>query len=262
MLSRGNILLLVLLVVQLALLAISVLQSSEVESRPVEPILTGMTVAAIERLHFADDLGNEVTVALGDDGWALPDADDFPVDGAKVEEILNKIAGMDTRRLVATNPANFVRLEVGNKEFRRKLTLESADASAEFYLGGSGGVDTVYLRRAGEDKVYLGVGLNSWELSTQISTWVDSSYVSVPQADVLAIAVQNADGKFNFVREGDSLTYADLGEGEELDDTKLPIVLRNAATIRLQEPLGREALDEYALSEPEVTVEVRYRELV
>ncbi len=262
MLRRGNVLLLVLLLVQLVLLAISVLTSSGTEARPLEPILAGMTAADIDRMVFTDDLDNEITVARRDDGWVLPGADDFPVDGDKVEAILDKIAGMDTRRLLATNPANFARLEVQDNDFRRRINLESGDASAVLYLGGSGGADTVYVRRAGEDNVYLGLGLNSWELSTQISTWVDSSYVNVPQDDVLEITVQNAAGSFRFVRDGDSLTYTDLLEDEAFEDTKMPIILRNAAAIRLLEPLGLEALDEYELAEPQVTVQVRYRELV
>ena len=262
MLSRSNALLVVVLLVQLVLLAIAVLTSAGEQTRAIELILPNMTVAEIDRLHFTDDLGNEVTVARKGDGWALPGADDFPVDGDKVEEILDKIAGLDTRRLVATNQANFVRLEVGEADFRRKITLESNDASAVLYLGGSGGADTVYARRAGEDNVYLGTGLNSWELSTQISTWVNSSYASVAQDDVLAINVQNADGDFHFTRTDDGMIYADLGADETFEDTKMPIILRNATTIRFLEPLGLEALDEYELAEPRVAVEVRYRKLV
>ena len=262
MLSRSNVLLLALLIVQIVLLAIAVLTMSGTQARPVEPILSGMTVADIERLYFTDDLGNEVGVARSEDGWALPGADDFPVDGDKVEAILEKIAGMDTRRLVATNRANFVRLEVGDDDFRRKIMLESADASADLYLGGSGGADTVYVRRAGEDRVFLGLGLNSWELSTQISTWLDSSYVNVPQDDVLEISVHNANGSFTFVRAGAGLVFTDLAEGEQFEDTKMPIILRNAATIRLLEPLGLAALDAYELAAPQVRVDVRYRKLV
>lgn len=262
MLSRGNVLLLVVLLVQLVLLAISVATSSGGQARLIQPILIGMSAAEIDRLGFSDDLGNEVTVARSEVGWALPDADDFPVDGDKVEGLLEKIASLDTRRLVATNPANFTRLEVDDEEFRRKIRLESENASAELILGGSGGADAVYVRRAGEDNVYLGVGLNSWELSTQISTWVDASYVNVAQDDVLEIRVENDEGQFTFVRDGASLTYADLSEDEVLEDTKLPIILRNAASIRLLEPLGLAALDEYELAQPRVRVQVRYRKRV
>ncbi len=259
MLSRSNVLLFFVLGVQLVLLALSVLTSARGQARPVEPILAALNAATIDRLHFTDDLGNEVTIARGAEGWALPGADDFPVDGDKVDEILAKLRNMDTRRLVATSPANFVRLEVDEEEFRRKVTLGAEDASAVLYLGGSGGADSVYVRRAGEDTVYLGLGLNSWELSTQLSTWIESSYVNVPPADVLEITVQNSAGRFNFLRQGDGMVYADLGEGEAFEDTKMPIILRNAATIRMLAPLGLAALEDYQLGQPRVTVEVRYR---
>ncbi len=262
MLNRSNIALLALLIVQIVLLAVLVASSAGTETRQTEAILSGMSAAAVERFSFADDLGASVTVARAADGWVLPDADDFPVDGDKIEDLLGKIAALDTRRLVASNPANFARLEVKDDDFRRKLTLEATDSSATIYLGGSGGVDTVFARRAGEDKVYLGTGLNSWELSTQVATWLDASYVNVPQADVLAIMVHNAAGSYSFLREGETWTYAGLGADETFEDTKMPSILRNAATIRLVEPLGLEARAEYGLDEPQVRVEVRYRQLI
>ncbi len=260
--SRSNILLILLLAVQLVLLAISLATSAGTEARPVEPILAGMSAADIDRLSFSDDLGAEVTVARLEGGWVLPGADDFPVNGDKVDDLLDKLARLDTRRLVATKSANFARLEVGAESFRRKVALLSGDASATLYLGGSGGADTVYVRRADEENVFLGLGLNAWELSTQISTWLDASYVSVSQDDILEIRVENAAGDFTFRRDGDSLTYADLEADEQFEDTKMPVILRNAGAIRLLTPLGLTALDEYGLAEPRVTVNVRYRELV
>ena len=52
MLSRSNFLLLAVLCAQMVLLAISVISSSGTESRAVEPILSGMTAADIERISF------------------------------------------------------------------------------------------------------------------------------------------------------------------------------------------------------------------
>ena len=169
---------------------------------------------------------------------------------------------MDTRRLVASNPANFARLEVKDDDFRRRIALQAGETSTVLYLGGSGGANTVYVRRADEDEVYLGSGLSSWELSTQVSTWLDANYVNAPVDDLLEIKVQRADGSFTFLREGDDWTYAGLSEGEVFEDTRMPLIARNAATVRLQEPLGLEALDDYGLDEPPVVVDVRYRQLV
>lgn len=261
MVNRSNLFLAALLAVQIVFLAISALTSTGTVARAIEPILAELPVADVERLRIADNLENEMTFARADTGWVLPDADDFPLDSAKIDDALAKLAAMDTRRLVASNPANFARLEVKDDDFRRRITLQVGESSTVLYLGGSGGADTVYVRHADDNEVYLGSGLSSWELSTQVSTWLDADYVNVPIDDVLEISVQREDGLFNFLRAGENWTYAGLSEGEIFEDTRMPLILRNAATIRLQAPLGLEALAEYGLDEPPVVVDVRYRQL-
>ena len=262
MLNRNNLFLVGLLVIQMIALAVTVVTSTGSEAREIESIVANMNAEAVERISIADDAGTSLTFARSDEGWVLPDADDFPVDGERVDEILDTILSLDTRRLVAANPANFARLEVKDDDFRRKLTLESGAESAELFLGGSGGVDTVYTRRAGEDEVYLGFGLNAWELATGAATWVNTSYVSVSQVDVQEMTVHNAQGSFTFLRAGDSWTYADLPADATLEDTKLPSLLRNATSVTLLAPLGLEALEGYGLKEPPVTVDLRYRQIV
>ncbi len=263
MLNRSNLVLFALLALQLALLAASVLIAGGSESREIQPLLADIMPADVERLAIADDLDNSMTFARAGDGWVLPEADDFPLNGEQVDEILDKLASLDTRRLVASNPANFARLEVKEDDFRRRIEFVTGDGIAtRIFLGGSGGVDTVYVRRAEKNEVYLASGLNSWELSTQVSTWLDAEYVSAPQADLLDIVVSNAQGTFAFQRDGDAWTYAGLGDGDIFEDTRMPVILRNAAGIRLQEPLGLEALAEYGLDAPQAVVDVTYRQSV
>ena len=150
----------------------------------------------------------------------------------------NKIASLDTRRLVATNPANFTRLEVDDEEFRRKIISKAKMRAPNSYLAAAAAPTPSMFGEPVKTMYTWASDSTPGSFSTQISTWVDASYVSVAQDDVLAITVENSEGQFTFVRAGDSLTYADLGEDEVLEDTKLPIILRNAATIRLLEPLG------------------------
>lgn len=262
MLNRSNLFLAALLVAQVILLAISALTAGGTEGRQVQPILSDVAMADVERLMIADDLDNEMTFARSAEGWVLPNADDFPLNGEKVEEVLSKLANLDTRRLVASNPSNFARLEVKEDDFRRRIGIETAGSKTALYLGGSGGVNTVYARRADQNDVYLGTGLNSWELSTQASTWLDANYVSIPLDDVLEILVQNADGHFTFLRDGEDWTYTGLAEGEIFEDAKMPLILRNAASIRMLEPLGLTAQEEYGLDPAQVVAEVKYRQLV
>lgn len=262
MLNRNNLFLVALLLVQVVLLAIAVVTTTGTESRTVAPILGDIAAADVERLSIADNLENEMSFARSEAGWVLPDADDFPLDSAKINETLDKLASMDTRRLIASNPANFARLEVKADDFRRRITLQAGESSTVLYLGGSGGANTVYIRRADEDEVYLGTGLSSWELSTQVSTWLDADYVNVPIDDLLEISVRREEGRFTFLRDGEDWTYAGLSEGEIFEDTRMPLITRNAATIRMQTPLGLEALDDYGLDAAPVVVDVRYRQLV
>ena len=262
MLNRSNISLLAVLVIQLVLLAVSVISTAGNERRAIEPLLKGLDAVDVDSITIADDLENLLRFARREEGWVLPDADDFPVNSSKVDELLDKLAGLDSARLVATNPANFVRLEVANDDFQRKLTIVSADKSDELLLGGSGGANTVYARREGEDKVYLGAGLSSWEASTSVSSWIDTSYVNVPQDDVLRIEVKNSHGSFEFLREGEAWRYRGLPDGEEFEDTMMPGILRNASSISMVQPMGRTALEEYGLAEAAVTVEVVFRQVV
>ncbi len=262
MLNRSNLYLAILLLLQTVLLAVAVITSTSTETRPTEPILREFSLEAVEQITIADDREVEVTLARGEAGWVLPHADDFPVNSAKVEELLGKIAGLNTGRLVASNPASFARLEVKDTDFRRRLDILTDSSTEVLYLGGSGGVDTVYTRRDGDSHVYLGVGLSSWEVSPEVSAWIDTSYVNVPQDDVLELSLRNANGSFSFQREGEGWIYDGLGENEAFDTAQMAGMLRNAASIRMVEPLGLEARDEYALDEPAIMVEVAYRQAV
>ena len=262
MLNRSNMVLAILLLIQIALLGISAISTARPGTAPTEPLLAAFSVEAVARMTIADNLDNEIVLARSEDGWALPDADDFPVNGAKAEELLGKIADLNTGRLIASNPSSLARLEVKDDDFQRKLSLATDSSTATLYLGGSGGGDAVYVRRDGDSNVYLGVGLNAWEAPPQVSSWINASYVSVPQDDILALSLNNAHGSFSFQRDGEAWIYAGAGENETLDTAQMANILRNAASIRMVEPLGLAVRDEYGLDEPEITVEVVYRQAV
>ena len=262
MLSRSNLALAAILLIQALLLSLSLAMSIGEESKRPAPLLRDLALDDVDQLIIADDQGQRLSFARGGDGWTLPDADDFPANGDQVEELLEKIANLDDTRLIATNPANFARLGVADDDFRRALSLISGERSQEILLGGSGGMNTVYARPAGENRVYLGAGLSAWEASTQVTSWIDSSYVSLPQEDILALAISNAHGSIHFLRDEGGWIYPGLPQGETFEDTRLPGLLRSATSIRIAEPLGLTALPEYGLDDPAVTVEVLYRHLV
>ena len=260
MISRINLALALLLAAQIALLGVIALTTGGSQSHAVEPIVKGMTATDIDSLTIASAPDDEITFARKDNGWVLPNADDFPVNGSQVNEALDKLLGMDSGRLVASNPVNFGRLAVKDDDYRRRVELRGGASSAVIYLGEDGGVDSVYTRRDNENEVYLGRGLNAWELSTQVAGWVDASYVNLAQDDLLSLHIDNAHGSLTLARDGETWTLADLAESEQFEDTRLPGVLRNAASIRLVEPLGRTAQDSHGMDAPRLTLTLTYRQ--
>ena len=85
MLNRGNLALLCLLIAQILALALLVVTGAGEGARVVEPLLADFYPSQITALKIADDIDGGISLARGDNGWSLPDADDFPVDGDKVD---------------------------------------------------------------------------------------------------------------------------------------------------------------------------------
>jgi len=260
MLNRTNIILIVLLVVQMIVGGGLALTSNSTSVVSDDPLLANFSSERIIEVIIEDDLGKEIQLALKDDGWILPSADDFPVNGTKVEDVLNNVGEFKTNRLIATNPTSHARLEVEENNFRRKLTLVTNDGNEEILFGTSGGVDTTHTRRVGDNNVYLTSGLNSWEIQTQVSSWIDSVYIDIEQDAVTRLILTNASGTYEFVRDEIDWTYLGLGEDEEFDTSKMSSLLRNATNVRMTQPLGLEVQDDYGIDDPEITIQVFYEE--
>ncbi len=101
--------------------------------------------------------GSEGPVTLGkaDQGWVIADLADFPADGTKLDQLLDKLAGLKRPLPVATSPEAQRRHKVADDGFERKVTLESGDKPvATLLLGDSPGFRRTFARPAGESAVY------------------------------------------------------------------------------------------------------------
>ena len=86
--------------------------------------------------------------------------------------------------------------------FVRKIDLTVADGGVtSLYLGAASGGNATYVRLDGHDEVYLGRGLSSYQAGTDVVSWIDPAYVTVAQDKILSATVENAHGKFEFVKD-------------------------------------------------------------
>ena len=165
-----------------------------------------------------------------------------PADGAKIDETLNKLAGLRAPWPVATSGAARERFEVADDKFQRRITL-SADGRpvAALLLGTSPGFRRLHARVPDTDAVYE-VDLAHFDLSTNADDWVDRAVlaasgevVSVAREGVWRIA-RSDDGWMLDDGAADAAGAADAGKASEMAARLANLRVLGAAALPAGEP--------------------------
>jgi hypothetical protein len=265
--KRHNQILAGVLAVQI-ILSVVVFWPRSVATGAGEPIFPDLAADDVVALSIADADGNTVVLQKTVGDWALPEADDYPATADKVTSLLENIVGLATGRLVTQTDASHERLQVASDDFLRRIRFETADgAEHTLYLGSSPSYGATHFRVDGQNEVYLAADISVWDTNATADSWINPLYLSVTQADVTQITLENANGKLTFVKEeaeeeeedenaegGGAWTMRGLKADETLDEAQVTTVLRQAASVNVTEPLGKEALAEYGMDEPQAVV--------
>ncbi|MBE2197356.1 MAG: DUF4340 domain-containing protein [Anaerolinea sp.] len=222
----------------------------------VGPLFADLTVASITAVTIADNEGVQVELARQGTGWVLANGGDYPVDSAKIEPVLEKLAALQAGRLVARTPTSYARLRVADNEFVRRVDLQTAAGEAyTLYLGSSPTAQATHMRRADQTETYLVGGVNVWEVSQLATSWIDTAYISLPLETITAVTLQNSQGDFTLTRTPEATwTLADLGEGEIVSQNNLNALLGRITNLRLVWPLGVADQPAYGLANPQAMV--------
>lgn len=244
------------------ILSIFVLWPRSVVTGEGTPIFPGLEAEDIVALTIADSDGNSIALRGVGEGWGLPEADDYPVQGDKITPLLDKIVSLTTSRLVTRTAASHKRLRVSADDFVRRLEFETADGTKyTFYLGSSPTYSSTHFRVDGQNETYLTDQITDWETGAEANSWVDTAYLRVSDEDIIRMTLDNANGSFTFAKDDEGeWTMAGLAAGETLDEVEVTNTMRNAASLDMVEPLGKEELDTYGLDEPNAAVSLETSE--
>jgi len=254
--NRLNRILVVLLVVQLAVAAV-VLWPRPAATGEGESLFAGVEAGRIVRLTISSGDGHSVELAKRDGQWVLPAADDYPIAEDKVSPLLNKIAGLKTGRPVAQTSASQNRLKVADDTFERLVEFELDDGTQHrLYLGTSPSYQATHIRAAGQDEVYLITDLSAQDAGAEASAWVDRTYLELPSDQIVALTLENENGRLEFKKDGQAWTMVGLADGESLDEASVTTLANRAALVTLLEPLGKEEKAEYGLGKPSAVVTI------
>lgn len=209
--------------------------------------ITGLTVT--------DDQGASVKLAKSGDAWVAPDAASYPADATRIAPILDKLAAINTGRLIAQTAEAQARLQVADSKFVRKLELRTASGAQTLYLGSAAGSNSTHVRLAGQNEVYLASDVATWSISADLLSWIDPLYLSVPAADVARFTLKNANGEWAFEKDAaGNWTLPGLAAGETLNATAVANLLTQVVSLRLTKPLGQADDPAFGLAQPAAVV--------
>jgi hypothetical protein len=261
--KRHNQILAGVLVVQI-ILSIVIFWPKSTSAVGSAPLFLDLESDEIVTLTITDGDGNSTQLRKANGGWALPDADDYPAQADKITPLLDKIVGLTTGRLVTRTDASHKRLQVALDDFMRRIEFETADGTEHIlYLGSSPSYGATHFRLEGQSETYLTNDITAWETNATADSWVDTAYLSVPQADIIKMTLENTNGTFTFTRDDEGNGSTDLGEvwtmeelaaDETLAEAKVTAVIRQAASVNMVRPLGKEEQATYGMDEPSAVV--------
>lgn len=226
-----------------------------------ERLLPAMQDVKVSELLIEDMIGNEIHLShVGEAEWVIPHADGFPALEILADQLVEDMVELDNARRVTETEASHDRLRVGEENFERRVTATMENGEqVVLYVGSSPLPRATHVRVDGDSHVYISDDLRHREVDTQISRWVDTVYYSVNQKNVRKFTLTNANGTFEFVRDGDDeWQMLGLAEGETFNSNNLISLVTTISTMSLTAPLGNVEKPEYGLLLPQarITVEV------
>lgn len=222
------------------------------------PLLSEFAAADVTGIRIEDGTTDEqVALALVDNEWVLDNGSGYPANGSQISELLTKLAEMQSNRLVAQTATSHRRLQVAEDDFVRRLTLTTAGGeTTTLYVGRAPTAQATHVRLEEQDEVYLINNLANWEINAAINNWIDTSYTAVERDSLTSLTLENANGTFEFRKEGNNWTYSGLAEGESFNQTPFNGLLSRLVSLSIKEPLGTEEQPEYGLDEPAAVLTV------
>lgn len=227
--AKKNIVLLVLLIVQVALIAFLYRPGQKVTPSAAN-IFPSLAFEKVIAMTITDDQGKTITLAKKDGVWLLSQGE-FPVDTTKIEELIKKFSDSKSSRLVSQTAASHARLKVGDTDFNRKVELTEGDVKTVFYLGTAPSAKSIHLRLAEAKEVYQIDDLSAWQVQTDKESWWQARYFSQSIETLTGLTLVNTKGTIELIKEGDKEWRLKEKPESTLDSKRIEKLLASAGEI-------------------------------
>jgi hypothetical protein len=233
------------------------------EARPLFPPLEAFAPAKLEIQGAGDE---KITLTRDGDVWGIDEAEGYPVQDDKVEQLVEKLKEVQVRRPIVTSSRYHAALKVTDDEHERRVRIwndSSGEPEIDFFVGSSPNYQRTHVRNAGEDLVYAAQGVGAYDVQAEATSWFRGSFVDVKIGNIKSFLLQNNQGAFELQRAEDGTWSVSSPVGMQdrvLDTTKVETLVRAVASLRAAEPAGRRDDETQGLSSPRATAVLRYAE--
>jgi hypothetical protein len=237
------------LVMQL-LIALMAGRSAGLAPAVLDQALLELDPEAVSAIEIQDGDGETLNLVRSGDQWLLPDLGDFPASETRVEQLIERLAGLIRPLPVATSAAAQARFKVADDAFERRLRLRGEGGDlATLMVGDSPGFRRVFARLAGDDAVY-DLRLALFDLSVSPDDWLERGRLQLERSDIVRVA--GADWILAKRDDGWRLE----GDDQLPDAAAVDALLSSVASLGYRGVLGTDEKPEYGLATPLLMLEV------
>ena len=173
--------------------------------------------------------GGEATIERKERAWVVKEASSYPADMEKVREVLIGLAQLETLEPKTKRADRYAKLEVEDatgkdaKSARVTLTDANGGTLADLIVGKAKfsleGIDSLYVRRPGEERAWLALG--RVEPATGRLGWVNPSFLSIDRERIRKATLKRPGSPlvvFKSKAGDEDFKLADMPPGTELKD--------------------------------------------
>lgn len=185
-----------------------------------EPLVV-FDAGRIDQIAIDESGGGSVTLNKRDGKWIVPSQADFPADGAKIDGLLSKLAGLKAGWPVATTAEAAQRFKVTDKEHERRIVLSSGGKQvSEILIGTSPTYRQVNARVDGASAIHS-VAFATYEANSRPEEWTNHDLLDIAQDKVASISFADV----NIERKDGKLVVAGVGENEKVNEPDVRALL-------------------------------------
>lgn len=258
--NRRNMILLALLICQV-IAVVALYRPAIRQSAEAVVFFPGLSAQLTREITLTDNNGASIRLNHEGGTWQIASRDNIPVAPEKITAVISKLAGLNSSRLVTRTRGSHARLKVADELFSRRLEVKTDTGTTTLYLGSAPSYQTMHVRLADNDLVYLVEDLAAWELGTEPNGWWQNHYLDIPVETVQGLTLANSHGTIGLARTDDKSWHlgSDGQEDRQIGNEAVSQLLAAAASLTASDYLGRNPDASYGLAKPAVTMTLSFK---